>query len=429
MDKHAPKGSLGVLVGGGPAPGLNGVISAVTIEGRRRGLNVYGIYDGYKWLVKGDEKAFKEHAQELRIRDVSRIHFDGGSIIRSSRTNPVKVENGVENSVRMLVKLNIRYMVTIGGDDTAYGASEIAKAAKGKIKFAHVPKTIDNDLPLPNNLPTFGFQTARHLGTLLVKNLMEDARMTQRWHVVVAMGRHTGHLALGIGKSAGATVVIIPEEFKKEGPISLRHVCDIFEAAILKRRAMGNSHGVLVIAEGIVERLSEEELKKIPGVVLQYDIYDHLMIAEIEFGRLIKNEIERRFKERGESMKLVEINIGYVLRCMDPIPFDQEYTRDLGYSAVNYLLSDKPEHQQNALIVVDNGRMCPVPFDQMIDPKTKKTEVRFVDTKSESYQVARSYMVRLEKRDLEDRDLLKKMADEAKMTEKTFIDRYGYLVQ
>lgn len=429
MDKCAPNGNLGILMGGGPAPGLNGVIAAVTIEARRRGLNVYGILDGYKWLVKGDEAAFREHAKELRIRDVSRIHFDGGSIIRSSRTNPVKVENGVENSVRMLEKLNIRYMVTVGGDDTAYGASEIAKAAKGKIKFAHVPKTIDNDLPLPNNLPTFGFQTARHLGTLLVKNLMEDARMTQRWHVVVAMGRHTGHLALGIAKSAGATLVIIPEEFQKKGPISLSHVCDIFETAILKRRAMGNNHGVLVIAEGIVERLSEKELKNIPGVVLQYDIYDHLMIAEIEFGRLIKNEIERRFGERGETMKLVEINIGYVLRCMDPIPFDQEYTRDLGYSAVSYLLSTKPEHQTNALIVVDNGKMCPIPFDQMIDPKTKKTEVRFVDTKSESYQVARSYMVRLEKRDLEDTALLQKMAEEARMSEKEFVDKYGYLVR
>ncbi|MCJ7812843.1 6-phosphofructokinase [bacterium] len=428
-DKVVPKGNLGILVGGGPAPGLNGVISAVTIEARRRGLNVYGIYDGYRWLVKGDETVFMGHVKELRIRDVSRIHFDGGSILRSSRTNPVKVEHGIENSVRMLQKLNIRYMATIGGDDTAYGASEIAKAAKGKIKFAHVPKTIDNDLPLPNNLPTFGFQTARHLGTLLVKNLMEDARMTERWHIVVAMGRHTGHLALGIAKSAGVTLAIIPEEFKKEGPISIHHVCDIFETTILKRRAMGNRHGVLVIAEGIVERLSEDELKSVPGAVLKYDIYDHLMIAEIEFGKLIKNEIERRFEKRGESMKLVEINIGYVLRCKDPIPFDQEYTRDLGYHAVNYLLSDKPEHQTNALIVVDNGKMCPIPFDQMIDPKTKKTEVRFVDVHSDSYKVARSYMVRLEKRDLEDHTLLKKMAAEAKMTEKEFINRYGYLVQ
>ncbi len=428
-DKQMTKGNLCILVGGGPAPGLNGVISAVTIEARRRSLNVYGIYDGYKWLVKGNEKAFLEHARELRIKDVSRIHFDGGSIIRSSRTNPVKVEHGVENSVRMLEKLDIRYVVTIGGDDTAYGASEIAKAAKGKIKFAHVPKTIDNDLPLPNNLPTFGFQTARHLGTLLVKNLMEDARMTQRWHIVVAMGRHTGHLALGIAKSAGATLAIIPEEFKKEGLISIHHICDIFETAILKRRAMGNNHGVLVIAEGIAERLSEDELKSIPGTVLKYDIYDHLMIAEIEFGRLIKNEIESRFEKRGESMKLVEINIGYVLRCMDPIPFDQEYTRDLGYYAVDYLLSEKPEHQVNALIVVDNGKMCPIPFDQMIDPKTKKTEVRFVDITSDSYKVARSYMVRLEKRDLEDGAFLKKLAKEAQMTGKEFIDRYGYLVQ
>ncbi|RKY54502.1 MAG: 6-phosphofructokinase [Candidatus Neomarinimicrobiota bacterium] len=422
------KGTLGILVGGGPAPGLNGVISAVTIEARRRGLKIYGIYDGYKWLVKGDKKELMNHVRELRIRDVSRIHFDGGSILRLSRTNPLKVENGVENAVKMLLKLGIQYMVTVGGDDTAYGAYEIANAAKGKIKFAHVPKTIDNDLPLPDNLTTFGFQTARDLGAVLVKNLMEDSRTTNRWYIVVTMGRYTGHLALGIAKSAAATLAIIPEEFETGEHISIHHVCDILETSILKRRAMGHRYGVLVIAEGIAERLSEEELQKIPGVSIEYDSYGHLKLSEIELGKVIKEEIENRFAKRGDKAELVELNIGYVLRCADPIPFDQEYTRDLGYNAVEYLLSDDPQYQSNAMIVVDNGKLRPLPFDKLIDPRTKKTAVRFVDIKSESYKVARSYMVRLEKRDFEDRDLLHKMAEAAKMTEKEFVDRYGYLV-
>jgi len=157
MKNNSFTGNLGILVGGGPAPGINGVIAAATIEARRNKLAVYGLQHGYKWLVRESEKDFNDHVRELRISDVSRIHFDGGSILFTSRTNPTKIPGGVENAVEHLKSLGIRYMITIGGDDTAYGAVEISRAAKGEIKFAHVPKTIDNDLPLPNNLPTFGY--------------------------------------------------------------------------------------------------------------------------------------------------------------------------------------------------------------------------------------------------------------------------------
>jgi ATP-dependent phosphofructokinase / diphosphate-dependent phosphofructokinase len=421
------KGNLGILVGGGPAPGLNGVISAVTIEARRSKLKVYGIYDGYKWLVKGDEKELMKHVKELEISDVSRIHFDGGSILRTSRTNPAKVENGIENAVKMLKKLGITYMVTTGGDDTAYGASQIAKAAGGTIKFAHVPKTIDNDLPLPNNLPTFGYQTARDLGAVLVKNLMEDSRTTDRWYVVIAMGRHAGHLALGIAKSAGATLAIISEEFDPKKTISMDQVADIIETSILKRRALGRNHGVVVVAEGIAERLNPEELKQIQGEGMELDSYGHVQLADIDLGKLIKNVIEKRFAARGEKQRLVEINIGYVLRCASPIPYDQEYTRDLGYNAVRYLLN--PKLKGNAMITVDNGTLTPLLFEKMINPKTKKTEVRYVDVNSDSYRVARSYMVRLDKPDLLDPELLSKMAGYARMTEREFVKRFGYLAK
>ncbi|MBN2356191.1 6-phosphofructokinase [candidate division KSB1 bacterium] len=423
------KGNIGILVGGGPAPGLNGVIAAVTIEARRNQMTVYGLLDGYKWLVKGEEESFMAHIRELRISDVSRIHYDGGSILRTSRTNPAKVPNGVENSVKLLRKLNIRYMVTIGGDDTAYGAMEIARLAKGDIKFAHVPKTIDNDLPLPHNLPTFGYQTARDVGATLVKNLMEDARTMDRWYIAVAMGRHAGHLALGIAKSAGATLAIIAEEFGEEGYISLDQVCDIVETSVLKRRAMGHNHGVLVIAEGVAERLSPEELKQIPGVIVDYDAFGNILLSEIELGKIIKLKIESRFSARGEKMNMVEINIGYVLRCADPIPFDQEYTRDLGYQAVRYLLGNGTRFRRNAMICVDNGKLHPLPFEKMIDQKTMKTSIRYVDTKSDSYVVARTYMVRLENRDLLDKEFLKKISQMSRMTEEEFINRYGYLAK
>lgn len=423
-------GNLGIIVGGGPAPGINGVIAAVTIEARKRNLNVYGICEGYRWLVKGDEDKLRKNVKELKIADVSRIHFDGGSILRTSRTNPKKEPNGIENAVKMLKALGIQYLVTIGGDDTAFGASAIAQAAKGEIRFVHVPKTIDNDLPLPNNLPTFGYQTARELGTTLVKNLMEDARTTDRWYIVVAMGRSAGHLALGIAKSAGATLAIIPEEFGfdekgKPNKVPFAKICDIFETSIIKRRAMDHNHGVIVVAEGIIDSIGAEELEKM-GIVLEYDPFGNPILGNVDLGKLIKKEIEKRFKARGDKFTTVDINIGYVLRCTDPIPYDQEYTRDLGYCAMKYLMN--PVDNEDVLVYVDNNEMKTLAFKSILDEHTGKIKIRYVNTNSATYKVARNYMVRLNQRDFEDTDLLEKMAKIAKISVEEFRKRYESLI-
>src|SRR5215472_10336628 len=200
---------LGILCGGGPAPGMNSVISAATIEARNRGWDVVGIMDGFQHLIEGRT----EEVRPLSITDVSRIHLQGGSVIRTSRANPtVRDERADDPGWRLhaclesLEKLGIGALVTIGGDDTAFSASQLAEVAGGRLRVAHVPKTIDNDLPLPGGTPTFGFETARSLGVELVNNLMSDAMTTERWYLVVAMGRSAGHLALGIGKAAGATL-------------------------------------------------------------------------------------------------------------------------------------------------------------------------------------------------------------------------------
>src|SRR5439155_25147867 len=151
-------------------------------------------------------------------------------------------------------------LVTIGGDDTAYSASQVHQRAEGVIRVAHVPKTIDNDLPLPAGTPTFGFETARHLGVAIVHNLTEDARTTSRWYLIVSMGRAAGHLALGIGKASAATLTLIPEEFTTR-PVKLDQVCDIIIGSIIKRRTMGALHGIAVLAEGLLEAIGEEGLQ------------------------------------------------------------------------------------------------------------------------------------------------------------------------
>src|SRR6266404_614482 len=229
MANGTTKGKLAILVGGGPAPGINGVISAATIEGINQGFKVVGIRDGYRWLAKGDT----EHAVRLSIEGVKGIHLRGGSILGTSRTNPTKSEASMRNVISALEELGVVALVSIGGDDTAFSASQVYKQAGGAIRVAHVPKTIDNDLPLPGSTPTFGFETARHVGVSIVQNLIKDARTTLRWHLIVSMGRAAGHLALGIGKAAAVTLTLIPEEFHQRS-VTLEEVCDIVTGSVLK---------------------------------------------------------------------------------------------------------------------------------------------------------------------------------------------------
>lgn len=416
---------MGILVGGGPAPGINSVIGAAAIEAINAGLEVVGIYDGFEHLMKGRT----DMVRPLTIPDVSRIHFEGGSILRTSRANPTRKAEDLQNTVKALKELGIRYLVTIGGDDTAFSASEVAKAAGGQIRVAHVPKTIDNDLPLPGGMPTFGFETARHVGTELVRNLMEDSRTTNRWYFVVVMGRKAGHLALGIGKAAGATVTVIGEEFPKER-IALSEVCDVLEGAILKRRLLGRKDGVAVIAEGIGEKLNPEELAKIPGVEVEYDPHGHIRLGEIPLATILKREIQRRFAERGEKMTIVDVTLGYELRCAPPIPFDIDYTRTLGYGAVKFLLSepDTDALMLGGMVCLDSGRIRVLPFDELRDPVTGRTKVRLVDIHSEHYKVAREYMIRLEPRDLEDSTTLERLAEAAKVTPEQFKAKFAHVV-
>ena len=416
---------LGILVGGGPAPGINSVISAVTIEAQNSNLEVIGIYDGFAGLIEGNTN----DVCRLTIPDVSNIHFQGGSILRTSRANPTRSKEHLQSVVHGLKQLGINYLVTIGGDDTAFSASEVSRVASGAIRVAHVPKTIDNDLPLPANMPTFGYETARHVGTGLVLNLMEDSRTTNRWYFVVAMGRSAGHLALGMGKAAGATLTIIPEEFLSDR-ITVGQVCDVLEGAILKRRVMGRERGLAIIAEGIAEMLDPQELADLPGVVVNYDQHGHIRLDEIPLDTILKREIQNRFKERGEALGIVERTIGYELRSASPIPFDVDYTRTLGHGAVRVLLSASADDTgaDDGLVCLEDGQVKVVPFDDLRDPITQRTRVRRVDIHSESYHVARDYMIRLEREDLADPDMKRRLAMAAKMEPDEFERRFARVV-
>ena len=404
---------LAILVGGGPAPGINAVIAAATIEARNRGLQVLGCYHGFRWLVQGDT----QHIVELDIGDVSRIHFEGGSILLTSRTNPTRSPEGVSRVAETLQRLGVQFLLTLGGDDTAFAASQIAKVLPG-ITVAHIPKTIDNDLPLPADIVTFGFTTACNLGKDLVRNLMQDAVTTERWFFVTVMGRNAGHLALGIGGAAGATLTLIAEEFP-EGNISLDRIRDVIEGAIIKRRAQGREHGVVLLSEGLVARLEPETLKGI-----EQDAFGNVRLSELDLSRLMKDRVSASLRARDLPVTIVAKHLGYELRCASPGAHDIQYCRSLGYWATRFLI----DGGSNAMVTIQAGRLVPIPFDEMIDQQTGKIRVRHVDVKSETYQVLREYMIRLRPEDLKDKAMIKKLAKAGMMSESEFANRFRSVV-
>ena len=413
MEHHK---KLAILVGGGPAPGINSVIGAATIRAALEGLDVIGVRDGFEWLMHGDV----EHIVPLTIDGVSRIHFRGGSYIGISRANPTLDPKHLETVVISLLRLDVTRLLTIGGDDTAYSAMKLEERAQGRIHVVHVPKTIDNDLDLPPTVDTFGFQTARHYGADIVKNLMVDAKTTSRWYFVITMGRKAGHLALGIGKAAGATLTLIPEEFPK--PLRLKTIVDTLVGAIIKRLSYGRRDGVAMIAEGVVLDVQADDFAALNEV--ERDAHGNLRIAEVNIGEILKAHVAARLKELGMKATLVAKNIGYELRCADPIPYDMEYTRDLGYCAAKFLLAGG----NAAMISMQGGHFVPIPFASLIDGATGRARIRLVDVHSTRYAIARRYMIRLRRDDFEDPHELAKFAATVGISLEDFRQQFGYLV-
>lgn len=420
---------LALLVGGGPAPGINGVISAVAIEAVNHGIQVLGVRNGFQGLVQGRA----DFLVPLSIDDVKAIHFRGGSILGTSRTNPTKSPEHMANVLKLLRDKQINALVTIGGDDTAFSGSQVYREAGGAIRVAHVPKTIDNDLPLPGSTPTFGFETARQLGVQIVHNLAEDARTTSRWYLIVSMGRAAGHLALGIGKAAAVTLTIIPEEFRGR-QVTLDELCDIIVGAIIKRISQNSFFGIVVLAEGLIEAVGEKGLAEAMSTQqigrygkVSRDPHGHLRLGEIEFGRMIKDLLGERLEKLGLKTMFITKDLGYELRSANPIPFDAEYTRDLGYGAVKFLRSEQSTCF-GAIISFIEGRMHPLPFDDMINPKTGRMKPRRVDVNGEGYECARRYMIRLDKMDFQDPQRLEKLAAVVSMTPEQFRDRFAHVV-
>jgi 6-phosphofructokinase len=380
-------GKLGILVAGGPAPGINSVIGSATIRAALHGVEVIGIRDGFEWIMRGDTA----HATTLSIDEVSRIHFRGGSHLGISRANPNREPDGLDNSLGALKSLGVSRLITIGGDDTAFSAMKLEERAGGRIQVVHVPKTIDNDLDLPAHVDTFGYQTARHFGVEIVKNLMVDARTTSRWYFVVPLPRFAEIVVSLLG-------------------------------AIDQRLLHGHRDGVAVIAEGLVLSLEPGELSQLADV--ERDAHGNVRLAEVNIGEIIKRAVSASLQALGIRATVVAKNIGYELRCADPIPFDLEYTRDLGYCAAKFVLGGG----NAAMVSMQGGHFVPVPFAELLDPETGRARVRMVDVRSTRYAIARRYMIRLRRDDFESPEELARLSAAAKLEIPEFRRRFEPLV-
>ena len=405
---------VGILVGGGPAPGTNGVISAFAIEAIKSNCTAIGFHDGFEWLAQ----RYTDEQHELTIDEVARIHLQGGVMLGTARTDVTSRQQSLENTISALKKLGVEALVTIGGDDLVRSSAAIERETNGSIRVVQVPKSIDNDLLLPGSVPTLGYETARHVGVEIVKRLMEDARTTGRWYLAVTMGRPTGHLTLGIGKAASTTCTIIPEEFDRE-KISLADIADVVEGTIIKRRSMNKHYGVILLSEALVEHFDAEEVAELQDV--DRDAQGNIRVAEIDLGRKVKNEVQLRLERRNIKVTVVDKTIGYELRCAPPIPYDAEYARDLGYAAFKYL----QRGGSNSMITIQGGEFQPLPFAQVMDPETGRGLQRFVDVETESYRVSRDYMVRIGPRDFLNEASIAKLAAAGALTQSEFMSRFG----
>lgn len=371
------KDTVAILCSGGPAPGINSVISSIAKSFLRDGWRVIGFNEGAKTIFS-DKPQFVEF--DFDYADY--IYNRGGSVLRMSRYKP----KDEEFNTHFFAKNNIKLLVTIGGDDTATTANRIAeylKKNKVHIKNIHVPKTIDNDIPLPDRLPTFGFETAKNEGTRIAQTVYEDARSSGNWFVVTVMGREAGHLAFGIGTACHYPLVIIPEMFRGK-KITFKKIVDMMIGSILVRKTIHVGHGAIMISEGVFHFMEESEIVN-SGINFTFDEHGHPELGTISKANIFSFLLQKKLKELDLNTKIRPVEIGYEIRSCYPTAFDMNYCTMLGMGVKK--LYDEG-HTGCIVVAKANGEFLPLYLKDIMDPKTGKVKTRLVDVKAQDYQLA-----------------------------------------
>ncbi|WP_289061716.1 6-phosphofructokinase [uncultured Zobellia sp.] len=385
----ASKKSILIICGGGPAPGINAVISTVAKIFLKDGYRVLGLHEGFKGI-------FSEEPQikEFDFPHADRIFSRGGSTLIMSRFKP----SDEKINTKLFSDNNVKLLVSIGGDDTASTANRITGYLSKEnifISNIHVPKTIDNDLPLPDRNPTFGFHSAKDEGVRIGNTTYEDARTSQNWFVMSTMGRSAGHLAFGIATSCHFPMMVIPEMFNKTS-ITFDKVVRLIISSIIKRKILNINYGVALVSEGVFHIMPDSELDHC-GINFTYDDHGHPELGNVSKSHIFNMLVQSKLKELGVNIKSRPVELGYELRCCRPIGFDLTLCTLLGLGVKKLF-----DQGVSGCIVTANskGEITPL-FLEDLQGEDGKIAPRLVDIDSEFARLCFQNMHFIEEADYE----------------------------
>lgn len=413
---------VGMVFSGGPAPAANAVISSAAISFIDHGRDVVGFFHGYSNLQDYHPITNRllpdEHYRIFEESDVSGLRNSRGIVIGTARTNPGKgIEKPADlddpsktvrlrNVYNALVDLEIDALVSIGGDDTLKTANFLYEyqkrlpAGARRVQVIHLPKTIDNDYSGIDF--TFGFFTAVDVMAKELQNLRADAIATSSYFIVETMGRKAGWLSYGVAIAGEANLVLAVEDV--QGPLaiasdsgtgeprlSMDALVDRIVDLIVTREKRGKHYGTVVLAEGLAEMLPESLLLALPR-----DDHGHLSLGRVDFGKLVAERVSKRYEQRsGRKKKVSGLQLGYESRCAPPHAFDVMLGSQLGIGAYRALVE---ENLDGHMVSVEGQLdLSYVPFSELVNPQTLKTEVRLIRSGSDYHRLARFLETRTDK--------------------------------
>jgi 6-phosphofructokinase len=411
---------VAILFAGGPAPGANAVISTAATSFMREGTEVIGMKHGYSSLAEySPAKPLAEGRDYIRITPefLKRTRSGQGIMLGTARTNPGKHVSHpshladpervgpLKNAYEGLRSLGVEALISIGGDDTLKTANKFKlyqdrlPADAPRIPVVHLPKTIDNDYMGIDF--TFGYFTAVDTLGGEIRNLLYDAEASRAYFLCETMGRSAGWLSYGAAIAGEASLVISVEDihgkFRGEetvttpdGQTRVKPVMNVDEVVgrIVKTMRVreeqeGKQYGVIVMAEGLAEYLPAKALEGIPR-----DDHGHISISHVQLGRMFAKLVSDEFKKQtGRSRKVVGLQLGYEARCAKPHAFDVMLGSQLGVGGYRALA----ERGLNGVMVSVSGQLDLnyVPFEELVDPNTLVTVVRYVERGSDFHNLAR----------------------------------------
>lgn len=401
---------VGILFAGGPAPGANAVISSAALAFVKAGIEVVGFLHGYSNLQNYDDATSPlvegDAFEVLNFKKIIGARNRRGIMIGTARANPGKLINkpsdldDEEKSAPLrrtylgLRSLDIDALISIGGDDTLKTANKLfeyqnhANVDK-RVRVIHLPKTIDNDY---NGIDfTFGYFTAVHFMSQEVRNLQADALASCAYFIAECMGRKAGWLSYGVAMAGEAQMVVgvedIPILMKNAGKeykgfldinVLVDHIVDLIRVRATRKQ----KHGVIVLAEGLAEKLPADFLE-----ATTRDEHGHISLGDVHLGHLVAKMCMKRIEELGlPKVKVNGVQLGYESRCASPHAYDVMLGSCLGVGAYIALI----EKQLDGHMVSTVGQLehCFVPFNELVDPATLVTEVRYINPGSDFHKLA-----------------------------------------